>query len=143
LKICKIDIGSKILNIVCGAPNVKEKYIIPVAKIGAIINEIKIKEIKIRGIISEGMICSGKELGLNDDHTGILILSERLKIGQNLNNALDLVEDSIFDFDITPNRGDCFSHLGIARELGIIENKRINCEEPTLKLSNFKTKAKF
>jgi phenylalanyl-tRNA synthetase beta chain len=89
------------------------------------------------------MICSGKELGLNDDHTGILILSERLKIGQNLNNALDLVEDSIFDFDITPNRGDCFSHLGIARELGIIENKRINCEEPTLKLSNFKTKAKF
>ena len=68
------------------------------------------------------MICSEKELGISDEHEGIMILDSSLKKGQGLGIALSLEEDTIFDFDMTPNRGDCFSHLGIARELNIIEN---------------------
>ena len=69
------------------------------------------------------MICSEKELGLSDCHDGIMILDSKYEIGQELSKALKLESDTIFDFDITPNRGDCFSYLGVSRELAIIENK--------------------
>ena len=68
LNICKVDIGNETLDIVCGAPNVKKNIKVPVAKVGAVINSFKIKKAKIRDIESNGMICSGKELLLNDDH---------------------------------------------------------------------------
>ena len=126
LKLCKVDIGEKkLLTIVCGAPNIRKNITVPIAKVGSKIGNFTINKTKIRDALSEGMICSGKELGLNDNHDGIMILNNKLKVGEELNQALSLIE-SIFDFDITPNRGDCFSHLGIARELAIIENKRIN-----------------
>ena len=142
LKICKVNVGvGKILTIVCGAPNIRKNIMVPVAKIGSKIGNFTINKTKIRNALSEGMICSGKELGLNNDYEGIMILNNKFKAGEELNQALSLNE-SIFDFDITPNRGDCFSHLGIARELSIIENKRINIENVVLKGNNFNTKDK-
>ena len=71
------------------------------------------------------MICSEKELGLSDNHDGIMILGKDFKKGYQLKDLLHIEEDTVFDFDITPNRGDCFSHLGIARELSIIENIKL------------------
>ena len=129
LKLCEVDLGNKIEEIVCGAPNVKDGLTVPVARVGSKVGDLKIKKVKIRDIYSSGMICSGKELGINDDHNGIMVLDSSLNVGDNFVDALNLKEDSIFDFDITPNRGDCFSHLGIARELAIIENKKINIKK--------------
>ena len=140
LKVCTVDIGDdEIIDIVCGAPNIDKNLVVPVAKVGAIINDFKIKKTKIRGVISNGMICSGKELNLNDDHDGIMILDDDLTIGKSVSDALNLENDTIFDFDITPNRGDCFSHLGIARELSIIEDKKIKVDNIILENDNFKT----
>ena len=139
LKLCEVDVGSDVLNIVCGAPNIKKNINVPIAKPGAIINSFKIKKTKIRNVESNGMICSGKELLLTDDHSGIMILDNKLNKGDSLMKALALSNDSIFDFDLTPNRGDCFSHIGIARELSILENKKIINTSSKLKFSNFKT----
>ena len=130
LKVCQVDISSESnLTIICGAPNVKENILVPIAKIGSHIGDFEIKKTKIRGIYSYGMICSEKELGLGENHDGIMILDNNLEVGQKLASELEIKEDSIFDFDITPNRGDCFSHLGIARELSIIENLKIKKEK--------------
>ena len=130
LKVCQVDIASESnLTIICGAPNVKENILVPIAKIGSHISDFEIKKTKIRGIYSYGMICSEKELGLGENHDGIMILDNNLEVGKKLASELEIKEDSIFDFDITPNRGDCFSHLGIARELSIIENLKIKKEK--------------
>ena len=141
LKVCKVDVGKEKLNIICGAPNISSDINVPVALVGAKLMEgkVEIKKTKIRGVQSNGMICSSKELGLNDDHGGIMILSDKFKKGQNLSDSLLLENDNIFDFDITPNRGDCFSHLGIARELSVIENKKINIPPTKFSTSKFKT----
>ena len=140
LKVCTVDIGNnEIIDIVCGAPNIDKDLVVPVAKVGSIINDFKIKKTKIRGAVSNGMICSGKELNLNDDHDGIMILDDDFVIGETLSNVLNLKNDTIFDFDITPNRGDCFSHLGISRELSVIENKKIKADNITLENDDFKT----
>jgi len=139
LKLCEIDLGDKIEKIICGAPNIKKGLTVAVAIVGAKIGNFKIKKAKIRDVYSNGMVCSGKELGINEDNDGIMILSDNLSVGENIIEVLNLEEDSIFDFDITPNRGDCFSHLGIARELAIIENNKINFLESKFELSNFKT----
>ena len=139
LKLCEIDLGSKVEEIICGAPNIKKGLTVPVAIIGSKVGNFKIKKVKIRDVYSNGMVCSGKELGINDDQDGIMILDDNLIAGKNIVEALNLEEDSIFDFDITPNRGDCFSHLGIARELGIIEKKKIKFLENKLNVSYFKT----
>jgi len=140
LKVCEIDVcEEELLTVVCGAPNIRENILVPIAKIGSKLGDFKIKKTKIRDIISNGMICSEKELGLSDDHEGIMILDSNLKKGQGLGIALSLEEDTIFDFDMTPNRGDCFSHLGIARELSIIENKKIKLNSPKFPTSDFST----
>ena len=141
LKVCKVDINeASCLDIVCGAPNVTHDILVPVAKVGTKINDFEIKETKIRNIQSKGMLCSEKELGLSENHDGIMILNSKLKIGESINDALDLQNDTIFDFDMTPNRGDCFSHLGVARELAIIEDKKIKDDSFDFKKSNFKSK---
>lgn len=141
LNVCEVDIcENEPLIIVCGAPNVKEGIFVPVAKIGSKIGEFKIKKTKIRDIVSHGMICSEKELGLSNDHDGIMILKNTFKKGQKLSSALSLKSDTIFDFDMTPNRGDCFSHLGVARELAIIEGFEFKLDKVSFKSSNFSTK---
>ena len=144
LSICVVDSGDgSSYNVVCGAPNVKSGILVPFAKVGATLDygKFKIKKTKLRGIVSEGMICSEKELGLGSGHEGIMILDEKVQKGEALGIALSIKEDSIFDFDITPNRGDCLGHIGVARELSILEkskSKTINYEQksPKVKKNN-------
>ena len=129
LSVCKVNIGSKdFLNIVCGAPNVKENIHVPIAIIGATLGNgaFKIKKTKIRGEKSEGMICSEKELDLSNNHEGIMILDKQCELGIPFKDFIGLEEDVIIDFDLTPNRGDCLSVLGIAREVAILESKNHN-----------------
>ena len=129
LSVCMVDIGDdENYNIVCGAPNVKAGIQVPVATIGAKLNhgEFKIKKSKLRGVASNGMICSGRELFYNDDHEGILILDSKEKLGTPIENILSFSEDTTFDLDLTPNRGDCLSHLGISRELGIVTDQDVS-----------------
>ena len=128
LSVCEVDIGNDIKsNIVCGAPNVKKNIYVPVAKIGAKLDngKFKIKKAKLRGVVSEGMICSGKELGYNDDHNGILILKKEVQLGIPIEDVINFNDDIVFDLDLTPNRGDCLGHLGVAREIGIIQKTMV------------------
>ena len=139
LKVCKVDISdNNPLVIVCGAPNVKQDIFVPVAKVGSKIGKFEIKKTKIRDVVSNGMICSEEELGIGENHDGIMILNNSFKLGETLNTVLNIKEDTIFDFDMTPNRGDCFSHLGVARELEIIENVKIKNDISEFKKGKFK-----
>ena len=127
LSLCQVDIGDNdYLQIVCGAPNVKENIYVPVALVGASLgNEaapLKIKKAKIRGEESHGMICSEKELDISDSHEGIMILKDQPILGSPFEDFLKLKNDVLIDFDLTPNRGDCLSFLGIAREISILDN---------------------
>ena len=143
LSVCVVDIGDdENYNIVCGAPNVKSGIHVPVAKVGAALQngEFTIKKAKLRGVQSNGMICSGKELAVNDDHEGIMILDTNEKLGTPIENILKFNEDVLFELDLTPNRGDCLSHLGVARELGIIENKDVKRRSYNLKETSQSTK---
>ena len=142
LSVCKIDIGDgNHYTIVCGAPNVKADIYVPIAKVGASLQNgsFKIKQAKLRGVESSGMICSGKELEINDDHSGIMILETDAKLGTPIEDILEFNDDVVFELDLTPNRGDCLSHLGVARELAInnnlsISNRKIDYNES--KVSN-------
>ena len=91
LKVCDVDIDDKLLTIVCGAPNVKNNILVPVAKIGSRLGDFKIKKTKIRGIVSNGMICSEKELGLSDNHEGIMILDSKFKKGHKLKEFISVI----------------------------------------------------
>jgi len=119
LQLVKVDVGGKILEVICGAPNIEADQLVPVALIGAVLpNGMEIKEVEVRGVKSFGMLCAEDELGLGDDHSGIMILEKRAKIGQNLAEYLGL-KDVIFEVDnksIT-HRPDLWSHYGIAREI--------------------------
>ncbi|MDB4473447.1 phenylalanine--tRNA ligase subunit beta [Opitutaceae bacterium] len=120
LSICSVAVGEAngvTKRIVCGAQNYQVGDRVPVALIGAVLpGDFKIKPSKIRGEASEGMMCSGKELQIGEDHSGLLILTDRPEIGTPINDALP-DGDVVFDVEITPNRPDCQSHLGVAREL--------------------------
>ena len=121
LSVCIVDAGqAEPLRIVCGAPNVAEGQLVPVAMIGAVLDapgggSFTIKKTKIRGEHSLGMICAADELGLSDDHSGIMVLEDRCEPGMPL--ASYLVADTILDIAVTPNRPDVLSHLGVAREI--------------------------
>ena len=124
LKKTTVDVGNgKILNIVCGAPNVAAGQTVPVAVIGTKIyakdgSSFAIKEAKIRGEVSQGMICAEDELGLSDDHGGIMILDEnKFEIGKNFADYFDLATDEVYEIGLTPNRTDAMSHYGVARDL--------------------------
>jgi len=129
LTVCSVDIGDETLTAVCGAPNVMPGANVVFAKIGAILaNGSKLKQAKIRGVESFGMILAEDELGVSDDHSGIILLDESIKPGLTLNQILEL-KDFIFEFEITPNRPDCLSHLGMARELKALLGGQINYPE--------------
>ncbi|MDM5147504.1 phenylalanine--tRNA ligase subunit beta [Candidatus Persebacteraceae bacterium Df01] len=123
LNCCKVDVGdSKPLDIVCGAPNVATEVVVVVAKPGARIGNTILQKRDVRGVESNGMLCSAKELGVGIDGDGILLLdSEEIAVGELLNEYLHL-SDTIFDISITPNRGDCLSHLGMVREVVAVAN---------------------
>lgn len=117
LSVCKVNNGTEILDIVCGASNFKAGDTVALAQVGSVLpGDFRIKKSKIRGEESCGMLCSEKELGLAEESEGILILQEGLTLGQPLFSALGL-KDTIFEIGLTPNRADCLSVVGIAREI--------------------------
>ena len=121
LHICKVDVGAEVLTIVTGADNVFDGALVPVAVVGAKLDGHEMKPVDMRGVESFGMLCSGRELGLTNmdypgsDVHGILILREDYPVGQPLEAALGF-DDVVFDFDLTPNRPDCVSIIGLCRE---------------------------
>ena len=118
LVLCQVDIGeTEGLQIVCGAPNVREGMLAPVATIGATLPiGLTIKRAKLRGETSHGMLCSEKELGLSEDAAGLMELPTGLSLGTSISEALGL-EEVVFELEITPNRPDCLSLIGVAREI--------------------------
>ena len=117
VRVTKVDVGSSVYEIVCGAWNFDINAIVPVALPKSYIKDnFLIDKRDIRGVESDGMICSATELDLWDDHTGILLLDEDSKIGSNFSDTYAST-DIIWEIGVTPNRGDCMSHLGVAREL--------------------------
>lgn len=120
LSLCKVDAGAGApLSIVCGAPNVVVGMKVPVALVGAELPGMSIKAAKVRGVDSSGMLCSARELGLSQDHAGLLVLPADAPVGTELRAYLDL-DDTLLTLKLTPNRGDCLSLRGIAREVSII-----------------------
>ncbi len=125
LQIAFVDVGrKKELKIVCGAKNIKPGQKVPVALLGGSVNGMNIESIEIRGVKSLGMLCSQRELGIGDDHSGIFILPREAKVGEDVIRYLEL-DDPVLELDITPNRPDCFSVRGLAREVGAILGKKI------------------
>ena len=120
IKVVKVDIGREAISLVCGAPNIKEEMLVPVALEGARLKGgIRVNKIKVRGIDSPGMICSENELGLGEDQSEVMSLPSHLSLGTNLSQALKL-DDTILDLEVTSNRGDCLSMLGVAREIAAL-----------------------
>lgn len=123
LRVCTVNVGqTEPLTIVCGGANVRPELKVPVALVGAMLpNDIKIKPAKLRGIESQGMICSVSELGLAETSEGIMELPAEAPIGEDLRTWLQLDDNSI-DLHVTPNRGDCLSIAGVAREIAVLNN---------------------
>ena len=143
LSICKVNIGSAVQEVVCGAPNVEAGQKVVVALIGAVIphnqhdpegKPFVIERAKIRGVESNGMICSELELGLGKDASGILVLDEKAKAGTSFAKYLGKT-DVVYEIGITPNRADCLSHIGVAREIGLLVNKKLKMPKIILKES--------
>lgn len=127
LQVTKTDVGKKnggIFQIVCGATNIKVGQKIPVALSGAKFGDFEISKVKIRGVESNGMLCSEKELELGDDHSGIMILGKDAKVGQKFSDYLGAGE-TIIDAELTPNRGDCLSMVGIAQEVATTFKRKL------------------
>jgi len=140
LSVTKVNIGSKKLNIICGAHNIKVGQKVPVALVGSIIpntwktkNEFELKKTEIRGIESEGMMCSEKELDLGDNHEGIYILPGNSKVGQTLSSALEL-DDIVMDAEFLTNQGYCMSHLGLAGEISALTNEPVRQQHSEISL---------
>jgi phenylalanyl-tRNA synthetase beta chain len=123
LKICEINDGLTVHQVICGAPNISSGQKVVFAKIGAILpGNFKIKKAKIRGIESNGMICSEKELNISEEHDGIMVLPNRYLIGKNF--ATKYAQDfNSIELDVTPNRSDALSHLGVARDIACAKNR--------------------
>jgi len=121
LSVCKVSDGSgDVIDVVCGAPNARKGIKSPLAKPGVRLpNGLKLRKSKIRGVVSNGMLCSATELGLGEESDGIIELSADAPVGSSLVEFLKL-PDAVFDLDLTPNRGDCFSVLGIARDISAL-----------------------
>ncbi|WP_442592294.1 phenylalanine--tRNA ligase subunit beta [Parapusillimonas sp. JC17] len=121
LRVCQVDDGSgALLQIVCGAPNAAAGIKVPLARVGAELpGGMKIGTAKMRGVESAGMLCSARELGLSQDHAGLLVLGDDAPVGASLRDALDL-DDTVFELKLTPNRADCLSILGVAREVSAL-----------------------
>lgn len=134
LRLVKVDSGKGVLDVVCGAPNIEVGQIVPLATVGAVLGDFTIKEAVIRGEKSVGMLCSEKELGLGEDHSGIKILNAEYKIGEPLSKYKS--SDAVFDLEITPNRGDCLSHKGIAHEYATLTNQKINYKSEKITAKN-------
>ncbi len=144
LSVCKVNTATeKDIPVVCGAPNVRAGIKVPLATVGTVFDSsFKIKEAKLRGVLSKGMICSEKELGISDDNKGIMVLPDEYKIGNSLWDELPK-QEPILDVAITPNRGDCLSIIGLAREMAVFLDKKVEVPSVSLKGSEVKTSDKI
>lgn len=131
LSLCSVSDGKASYRIVCGAPNVHAGAIVPLARVGAELSGGTVKEAVVRGETSQGMLCSEKELGLGEDHSGIWLLPAGAPVGVSLDEALG-ISDTILEVGITPNRGDCLSVVGIAREVAALARTCVKYPEVTL-----------
>jgi len=145
LKLATVDLGTEQVTTVCGAPNISLGQKVTFAHIGARLIDphtgeaIVLRPAKIRGVASEGMVCSEKELGISDSHEGILVLPSEVSVGAPLSTYLG---DVIFDLDVTPNRPDCLSMIGVAREIAALTGEplrlpQINFEEKEKSINSF------
>ncbi len=131
LVVCQVDDGREQYVVVCGAPNATLGLRAPFAPVGARLpGGLKIGRAKLRGITSEGMLCSEKDLGLTEESDGLLELAEDAPLGQSIKEHLQL-DDAILDIDLTPNRGDCFSVLGVAREIAAAQGLKLETPATT------------
>jgi phenylalanyl-tRNA synthetase beta chain len=130
LRVCRVAVGQEEpLTIVCGAPNVRAGLHAPVALVGAQLpGGLRIRKSRLRGVESCGMLCSGKELGLHEDASGLLELPDTAPVGEDLRTWMRL-DDEILEVDLTPNRADCLSLLGIAREVGVLLDLPVHMPE--------------
>src|SRR6476620_963188 len=137
LNVCQVDAGTgTLLNIVCGAPNVRPGMKVPCAMAGAVLppgddgKPFEIRVGQLRGVESQGMLCSARELKLSDDHGGLLELPDDAPVGQNFRDYYQL-NDLRFTIKLTPNKADCLSVLGVAREVSALTG--VSLREPTFK----------
>lgn len=137
LTVCKVYDGKETHQVICGAPNVEAGQKIVFATIGSVIpnGKFEIKKAKIRGVESNGMICAEDELLLSDDHTGIMVLDQKLTPGIDISEALGL-NDVILEIGVTPNRPDALSHIGVARDLAAIFGRELKYPELNLNESD-------
>jgi phenylalanyl-tRNA synthetase beta chain len=132
LHLCRVDTGHGQISVVCGAPNIQIGMRAPVALPGTEFPEgFVLEKSTIRGQLSEGLLCSEGELGLGEDRSGIMALDPSLPVGRKLTSALAL-SDTVFEIEITPNRPDCLSVIGVAREIAAIQKVRL--KYPDVKL---------
>lgn len=130
LRLCQVFDGTQTLQIVCGAQNVTAGIYAPLATIGTVMpSGMKIKKSKLRGELSEGMLCSASEIGLHDKVDGLLLLDHTLMVGQDIADALAL-RDVVIDISLTPNRGDCLSMQGVAREIAVLLGRAQRATSP-------------
>ncbi|MEI8143661.1 MAG: phenylalanine--tRNA ligase subunit beta [Candidatus Berkelbacteria bacterium] len=139
LQIATVTDGSDEFIVVCGAPNIAVGQKVPFAKIGAKLPDFEIKKAEIRGVESFGMLCAADELGLGTDHSGIIILEKECELGQPYSHYIK--GDTVFDLEITTNRGDCLNHIGMAREIAVFEELP-EIQLPTISLSETSEEAK-
>ncbi|MCX4025212.1 phenylalanine--tRNA ligase subunit beta [Endozoicomonas sp. SM1973] len=129
LKVCQVAAGNETLQVVCGAPNATAGMKVPFALVGAVLPEnFKIKKAKLRGVESFGMLCSEAELGISENHDGLMALPADAPVGEDIRQYLQL-DDHIIDVDLTPNRADCLSIAGVAREVGVSFDEPVNSVE--------------
>jgi len=122
LRVCQVDTGTETVQIVCGAPNARAGLLAPLAQLGAVLpGDFKIKAAKLRGVESQGMLCAGQELGLAEDSDGLMELAADAPVGADLRDYLAL-DDKVIEIGLTPNRADCLSLAGIAREVGLLNS---------------------
>lgn len=142
LTVCTVSTGKQKLAVVCGAPNARAGMKAPLATVGTRLGSLEIKAAQLRGVESQGMLCSAKELGLSDDHSGLLELPQAAKPGQDVRKVLDL-DERVLTFKLTPNRADCLSVLGVAREVAALTGAKLTAPQPKPVAARSKAKHAF
>jgi len=131
LNVCEVTDGESTYQVVCGATNVRAGLKVPFARVGAVIgDDFRIQQAKLRGVDSHGMLCGADELGLSDERDGLMELPDHVVTGSDVADLLSL-PDHVVEVDLTPNRGDCLSITGLARELGVLSQttvRTVDCE---------------
>ncbi len=139
LTVCTVNAGREKLRVVCGAPNARVGLKAPLALVGTELGSLEVKAALVRGVESRGMLCSAKELGMSEDHAGLLELPAHAKPGQDVRKLLDL-DEQVLTFKLTPNRADCLSVLGIAREVAALTGAALKA--PAVKAIPARSKAR-